>query len=315
MTDNRLPIKILVIKLGALGDFIQAFGPMKAIRDYHPSAHIVLLTTKPFARFAKRSGYFDDIWVDTKPRWTNPSGWLSLRNQLNNADFKRVYDLQNNDRTRLYFRLFKKTNCPEWVGTARGASHRNTSPERTAGHAFDGHAQTLKQAGINNVYIDTLEWMDEDCSHFKIALPYTLIIPGSSPDHPQKRWPVENFSELAKSMANKGYTPVIIGGRQELELADLLEKSTPDAVNLVGQTSFSHLASLARNAVGAVGNDTGPMHLVAATGCPSIVLFSGHSTPEKHAPKGQSVRVLQESDLNDLSHHTVWETFLSILPP
>jgi hypothetical protein len=40
--------RILVIKLSALGDFIQATGPMKAIRTHHPDARITLLTTAPF---------------------------------------------------------------------------------------------------------------------------------------------------------------------------------------------------------------------------------------------------------------------------
>ena len=59
--------KILVIKLGALGDFIQALGPMAAIRKHHPDAHITILTTKPFENFAKDCGYFDEIWLDERP--------------------------------------------------------------------------------------------------------------------------------------------------------------------------------------------------------------------------------------------------------
>ena len=46
---------ILVIKLGALGDFIQALGQMKAIRSHNPESKIKLLTTKPFQAFAEKS--------------------------------------------------------------------------------------------------------------------------------------------------------------------------------------------------------------------------------------------------------------------
>ncbi len=48
--------KILVIKLGALGDFIQAMGPMAAIRRHHPDADITLLTTEPFEKIVLSSG-------------------------------------------------------------------------------------------------------------------------------------------------------------------------------------------------------------------------------------------------------------------
>ena len=55
---------LLVIKLGALGDFVLATGPFAAIRAAHPNEVLVLLTTAPFAEFARASGYFDEVWID-----------------------------------------------------------------------------------------------------------------------------------------------------------------------------------------------------------------------------------------------------------
>ena len=154
---NAAPRHILVIKLGALGDFIQSLGPMAAIRAHHPQDRITLLTTAPYESIARESRYFDDIWIDKRPKFFDLKGWLSLRNLLNAGRFARVYDLQNNDRTSFYFKLFAPR--PEWVGVARNASHRNTSPDRTAGRAFYGHRQTLALAGIPDVAIDAMAWM------------------------------------------------------------------------------------------------------------------------------------------------------------
>jgi len=56
--------RVLVIKLGALGDFIQACGPFQAIRRYHTNAHITLLTTSRFSSLARNSGWFDEVWID-----------------------------------------------------------------------------------------------------------------------------------------------------------------------------------------------------------------------------------------------------------
>ncbi len=53
-----------------------------------------------------------------------------------------------------------------------------------------------------------------------------------------------------------------------------LAAAIPSAIDLTGQTNFGDLADLARMARFAVGNDTGPMHLIATAGCPSITLFS-----------------------------------------
>lgn len=109
--------RILVIKLSALGDFIQALGPMAAIRRHHQNAHITILTTKAFEKFARQCGYFDEIWIDERPKWLDLGGWLALRKKLNAGNFERVYDFQNNDRTNIYFSLLSPK--PQWVGTAR----------------------------------------------------------------------------------------------------------------------------------------------------------------------------------------------------
>lgn len=300
--------KILVIKLGALGDFIQALGPMAAIREHHKDAHITLLTTKPFENFAKDCGYFDTIWLDERPKFPNIKQWLDLRKRLNNGQFKRVYDLQNNDRTAFYFRLFKKPK-PEWVGVAPGASHRNTSADRTKGHAFDGHVQTLGLAGIKNINVDPLKWMTADIKHFKLQDPYILLVPGCAPERPEKRWPAQKYGELAKALNNAGYQPVIIGTKAEQDAAAEIKNACPATLDLCNQTSLAQIATLARNAAGAIGNDTGPMHLIGATGTPCLVLFSSHSNPVKHAPKGDQIAVLQKDNLDELDAQTVLKAF------
>ena len=293
--------KILVIKLGALGDFIQALGAMAAIRKHHANAEITLLTTEPFKEFAKASNYFDYIWIDKRPKFFNIKGWLDLRKRLNEAHFDRVYDLQNNDRTCLYFKLFKNKNKPEWVGIAKNASHRNLSLDRTAGLAFDGHVQTLKLAGIENIEIDKLEWVKADISNFVLEKPYALLIPGSAPMHPEKRWPSSYFATIATMLDNAGYQPIILGTAIEKNIAKEIIEICPRAIDFTEQTSLAQIIVLARGADVAIGNDTGPMHLIASTGCPSILLFSKHSNPNRHAPKGKHVTIIQEDNLENLN--------------
>jgi ADP-heptose:LPS heptosyltransferase len=59
--------KVLVIKLGALGDFVLALAAMKKIREAHPKAKITLLTTPPFEALAKLSPYFNTVETDGRP--------------------------------------------------------------------------------------------------------------------------------------------------------------------------------------------------------------------------------------------------------
>ncbi len=300
--------KILVIKLGALGDFIQALGPMAAIREHHKNAHITLLTTKGFQGFAEECGYFDDVIIDKRPKAANILGWISLRKTLNKSHFLRVYDLQNNDRTTMYFKLFAAPK-PEWSGVAPGASHRNTSQERTAGHAFDGHVQTLTLAGIKKVKIDRLEWMKGDLSTFALKEPYVLLVPGSAPERPEKRWPAEKYGRFAKLIHSMGYQPVLLGTQAEADATQKIAAACPEALDLTGRTNLHQIATLGRNAAAAIGNDTGPMHLIGATSCPSLVLFSKHSNPVRHAPKGENVNVIQKEDLADLKGEEVLQHF------
>lgn len=301
------PDHIFVIKLGALGDFVQSLGPMASIRQYHPDAHITLLTTNPYVSLAQASNYVDDVWIDQRPKWFQFKDWCSIREKLNESNFSRVYDLQNNDRTSFYFKLFKKK--PEWVGVAKGASHRNTSPERTKGQAFDGHVQTLKLAGLKNIQLDKLDWVFGESDFKNIPRPYVLLVPGSAPNRPLKRWPAKHYAVLARKFIERNITPVLIGTESERDVTQEVAKISSSIVDLTGKTSLFDIPGLARNAAGAIGNDTGPMHMIAPTGCPSIVLFSQDSNPKRHAPKGHDVVTIQKDNLEDLSPETVWRAY------
>jgi ADP-heptose:LPS heptosyltransferase len=299
---------ILVIKLSALGDFMTALGPMRAIRDKHKDDRLTLLTTKAFAEIARASNYFDEILLDEKPRWINPSGWMNLRRKLNSGKFARVYDLQNSDRTAFYLRLFSPR--PEWVGAAPGASHRNDSPERTRGHAFLGHQQTLALAGITEIKVDKLDWMQGDLTKFALKKPYALLVPGCSPLHPEKRWSPASYRAIATALLQKNIQPVVLGTSAEAEVNREIA-SMPGVLDLTGQTSLFEIAALARGATGAVGNDTGPSHIIALTGCPLVMLFSTKSsTILKHGPLGENAHPLEAADLGSIAPAQVldvWE--------
>ncbi len=301
---DRQQTRILVIKLGAMGDFVQALGAMRAIRDHHAQDNITLLTTTPYVSLGRACGYFDHIVTDTRPRWNDLKGWSALYGKINKGGYTRVYDLQNSDRSSLYFRLFRRK--PEWVGVARGASHRNTSPDRAGGHAFDGHKQTLALAGIIDVRVDRMDWIQGDVTRFGLKdLPYVLIAPGSAPQRPEKRWPAERYGALARTLFGWGFQPVVVGTKAENDAASTILTACPEALDLTGQTALTDLVVLGREAAAAVGNDTGPMHLIALTDCPSLVLFSSHSDPVKHRPLGQNVDTMQVDDLAALDPEAV----------
>lgn len=291
--------RILVIKLGALGDFLMALGPMQAIRRHHPDAALVLLTRAPYRELGAATGLFAEVWVDPAPRW-NPLAWLRWRARLRGAGFVRVYDLQTSDRSAGYFRLFARGRAPQWSGKVDGASHRHVYPADHRMHSIDRQRAQLAVAGIAEVPLPDLGFLDGDLSAFGLPERFALLIPGSSPERPEKRWPVGRYGALAAQLAAQGIAPVVIGGPGEAALAAAIRAVAPAALDLIGRTGLGQVAALARRAAVAVGNDTGPTHLAALAGCPTVALFSAASDPAKTAPRGAVVRELHAAVLDEL---------------
>jgi ADP-heptose:LPS heptosyltransferase len=299
------PRRILVIRLSALGDVVQALAPIASIRAHHRDAHITALTTKAYAALLAASPYVDAVWIDDRPAAWNVRGWLALRRRLRTARFDRVYDLQTSDRTGFYFLLLGPGRRPEWSGIARGCSHPHANPNRQAMHVMDGWAEQLRIAGLPAMDVPDLAWLTADIARFDLPSRYVLLVPGGSPHRPRKIWPAENYARLARALAARGITPVVLGTAPERPLAARILAACPDARDLTGRTGFAEIAELARGAAAAVGGVTGPMHLIAMAGAPSVVLFSKISDPAQCGPRGRSVAYLRRDDLADLSVEAV----------
>ena len=298
MTENEAPKpKILAIRLGALGDVVQSLGPLAAIRRFHADAHIVVMTSAPFAAFLRQSPYADEVWIDPRPQKFDPFGLLSLRAKLRRGNFARVYDLQTSARSSFYFGLMGPGKRPDWSGIAPGCALPHANPKRDTMHTVDRQRDQLAMAGIADVPPASLDWATADLSRFKLPDPYVLLVPGASPGRPLKRWPIAKNASLATELLPHGALPVVIGGDAEKSLGATIRAAAPRTRDLTGQTDFAEIAALARGAAAAIGNDTGPMHLIAAANCPSIVLFSAESDPALCAPRGAEVAILRRTSL------------------
>ncbi len=290
---------ILIIKLGALGDFILCTGPFKAIREYHKHAKITLLTTPTFAIMAKKTGWFDQIHIDNKPKAFNFIEWLKLRKFFNETNWSRIYDFQHNDRTSIYFRFLNKPK-PEWSGIEKNCSHPHANPIRDKLHTIERQIEQLAIAGIKDVPKTDISWLSEEIDGFNLPKNYALIVPGGSLHRKNKRWPENEYIKLAGYLLSKDIIPVIIGTKNEEDVAKKISKISDKIINLNDKTSISQIASLGRNAKISVGNDTGPMHILAATGCATLVIFSGESRPSETAPRGENINIIQRQNIKEL---------------
>ncbi len=291
---------ILVIRLGALGDFVLSFAAFAAIRAHHPGERITLLTTAPFAALARAAPWFDAVALDARPAWWDLPGLARLRRILRPpGGWTMAYDLQTSGRSSRYHALAGR---PPWSGIARHASHPHANPARDTLHTLERQRDQLLHAGIARIPTPDTAWLAARPGP-DLPRPYALLVPGAAPHRPAKRWPAERFGELAAHLATRGLTPVVVGTAGEAPLAATIRARCPAAIDLTGRTDLLALGGVAARATLAVGNDTGPMHLAAALGTPSLVLFSHDSDPALTAPRTPSggwPGVLRVPDLAEL---------------
>lgn len=299
---------ILIIKLGALGDFVQALAAMRRIRAAHPDAHIDLLTTPPFAELAAACPYVDAVATDGRPKGLRAAARLIRR--LRRAGYARVYDLQTSSRSSAYFQLLRPA-APEWSGIAAGCSHPHANPERDHMHTLERQADQLRFAGVwpdaptapGSAPPPDLSWLTSaaDPAAFGLHAPYALLIPGGSAHRPEKRWPAERFGALAAELAAADLSVAVLGAEAERPLAQAIQAACPAALDLTGRTRIVQLGALTARAALVVGNDTGPTHVAAASGAPTLALFSAASDPALCAPRGNRATALRRDDLSELS--------------
>ena len=300
--------RILVIKLGALGDFVHAFHAFAAIRAQHAGDRITLLTTAPYQALAEASPWFDAVRVDPRAPWWNLRALWRTARAMRGFDF--VYDLQTSRRSSRYFTLAGR---PPWSGIAFGCSHPHGNPCRDAMHTIERQREQLQRAGVTRQDAPERGWLVRRGHRHGLLAPYALLAPGGAGLGSVKRWPADRYAEVARELLRRGLTPVILGGQAEAALAGTIRAACPGAVDLTCRTTIEDIAALAAGAEVVLGNDTGPVHLAASAGAPTVVLFSAAGVPEQAAPRGPNgewATVLQAPDLNDLGVDRVLQAVL-----
>lgn len=316
--------QVLVIQAGSIAEFVLSLAAMKRIRQAHPRARITLLTRPQFEALAKASPYFNHVQPEEAP--VGPGAWLALRGWIKRNHFDRIYDLESSGWSNALFHMLRPFP-PVWSGAARGARLRHRNPRREDMHTLERQAEQLQVAGIwpdaptqgGDAPAPDLSWIlrrapePRPVAGAAAPRPFVLMVPGGVENKPEKRWPLEHYGALGRWLRERGYDIVVIGGPQESNLARAIQKMVGNARDLTGRTDFAQIAVLGARAALAVGNNTGPMHLIAAAGAPTITVVAAASDALQTAPRGH-VAVLQAERLDQLSVETVASAAASLLP-
>lgn len=119
--------------------------------------------------------------------------------------------------------------------------------------------------------------------------PLAGLFPGSNA--PARRWPPERFAEVGKALTSDGARVVVMGSPSERGLTAAVAREVPGAVDAGGRTDLPGLAALLSLCDLVVTNDTGPMHVAAAVGTPTVSLWGPSDPAEVAPPTGRHVTV------------------------
>jgi ADP-heptose:LPS heptosyltransferase len=293
---------ILIIKHGALGDLIQITSSLKSIRQKYPDSKITLLTDIKFKFFSDRIIFVDEIIYENRPTFFRIDKWLTIILKIIKRRFNIVFDLQNSDRTSVYYFFIKLFNSKTvWSGNRRGGKFKY--------HPKNFESIPIKDRIKNQLVLMDIEIYDKpDISWMMkkniINLPnndFVILLPGSSPEHKHKRWPAEKFAELANYLKEKKIDSIILGqSHSEGEELTKIKLLAPKIIDFSDQ-DLDCLATTASKAIGAIGNDTGPTFVAAAAGCPITWLLSNHTDPNITQLLGSKVNTLKKDNIIDIT--------------
>ena len=297
--------RILLIKHGALGDIIQGFDAFDSLRKGCPDAHISLLTTKPYEKLMKSSNWFDEVLIDQRATAWNIFQMLRLKSLLR-MGWDKIIDLQCSKRTATYSRLVSKRT--RWFGTAPNATD----------HMPDFTGKTNRERMLAAVFMAGARKSEPDLSFLTSSAflkplsglepPYAVILPSSSAAKPSKRWPIDNYVNLARALKKEGLQPVLSGTEIDRPITSEIAAACAECLDLTGPPNLFLLAELALGSSLVIGNNTGPVFLAARLDVPTVMLMGAETDASMSAPYGKKAKWVQKDRLDQLSFEEVWES-------
>ena len=318
---SRSP-RIAIIKLSSLGDVLHALPVAHALRRALPSAHLTwVVEAREYAILRDHPDLDAVVPVDTR-LWRRliwrPAGARQvlgkvgrLRERIRRASFDVAIDLQGLLKSGL---LTAYTGAPLRIGFSAGRcrerwnalfTNRHVTPPVSARHVVEQYLALLAPLGI-----------EPGPAKFHVPVPAAserrieelLVKEGVKPGdrlvainpgagHPKKRWSVARFGTLAERLATEaGARLLLLWGPDEAHMAREISLALPGhSALLAPPTDLGELAALLKRCRLMIANDTGPLHLAAALGTPSLGLY-GPTLAERNGPYGARCRGLQSPD-------------------
>lgn len=286
--------RLLVLRGGAIGDFMMTLPALQALRTRWPMAHISLF------------GYPHVGELMTAAKMVNEFRSLEDSSMAQLFSSNPNFSADDSTYVQSFDVVLSYLHDPEQILAANmrrlGArKFIQGSPLVETVHAMEHLLQPLKELSITVPEArarlrldDTLQqqkgrrWLN----HNELHSPVLAIHPGSG--SPKKNWPGERFIELYQRACRRHWNPFFILGEADRALAGAIFDELPDAAILSGVTLVETAAVLSV-CDAYVGNDSGITHLASALECPMVALF-GPTRPDLWGPRGPHVTILRHAD-------------------
>jgi len=289
LVDRLRDARILIVRLGSLGDLVHTLPAVAAIHRAQPGLEIDWLVDavhRDFLNLVPVVSHVEALADRTA------SAWLAARRALRARGYAVAIDFQGLLKSAALARL---SGARRVMGFDRAAlRERAASPFYTervdvgdTGHVI---AKNLRLAAAFGAAVDgplefpigSVESAAARAVASAVGGPYALVNPGAA--WPNKRWPPDRFGAVARHLALRhGLAPVVLWGPGERELADEVVRTSEGAATTAPKTRLPDLVVLARGARFMISGDTGPVHIAAAVGVPVVALF-GPTNPARNGP-------------------------------
>lgn len=299
--------RILVIKVGALGDVILAVPSLRMLRYKFPKAFIAVLVDTELTSTLEHCPYIDEIIpFKRKDKRHKLKNVYAIIRRIRKLAFDMSVDFQNNTKTHLIPFL---AGVPARYGYSRGMTGKLLThgvgsfadPLPPVQHQF----RVLSLLGITR-YEDALElWPQKDDYDYVLRRFHEAGIEKNSKKvgfvlcaslrWQSKKWPLEYFRELSQKLIKTGCVIVLIGDASALSDRNAFMNSNMSGVlDMVGKTTVTQLAALMGVLDCVLSSDTAPLHVASAMGTPIVALF-GPTDPRRHMPPSQESIVLKRN--------------------
>ena len=320
--------RLLVVRLGAMGDILHALPAVTALRRAHPDWTIdwvvdprwrALLTVEsrdPGSGTQGQGSYggagrepaqplVDRIHFAAAKKWGRSplshatiSEINALRRSLRAVDYDAVIDMQGAVRSAAVARL---TGCPRVIGESdpREGAARWLFTERVLTHGVHVIEQDVELAAAVAGDALTAEkpLLPVDpaaemwCGQVLAASPASAVLLNPGAGWGAKRWPPERYGTVAQALIERGCGVLINTGPEEEPLAQVIVRATGGAARLL-TPSLDQLIALTRRVALCIAGDSGPLHLACALGRPVVGIY-GPTDPGRNGPFGTRSRVLR----------------------